>query len=175
RLQDLVGPAQLAVLALQLHQALVLGGRHARPLAAVDLSAPDPLAQRLRRRDPQLRGDRGDRRPLRVVLAPVLPHHPDRPLAQLVRVLRRSAHRSILSQNGASTFPGAVQAPPGSWGRDRGSPTLTPQPSTLNPQPSTLNPHVYNLVPMNRRRFLALAVAGLPLRAARAAWAADAT
>src|SRR5581483_3843110 len=109
RLQDLVGPAQLAVLALQLHQALVLGGRHARPLAAVDLSAPDPLAQRLRRRDPQLRGDRGDRRPLRVVLAPVLPHHPDRPLAQLVRVLRRSAHRSILSQNGASTFPGAVQ------------------------------------------------------------------
>jgi hypothetical protein len=47
RAQNLVGSAQLTVLTLKILDALLLGSRHARPGAGVDLVAADPLAQRL--------------------------------------------------------------------------------------------------------------------------------
>src|SRR5688500_14587109 len=82
RLQDLIRPAQLAVLALELLDALSLGGAHARPRTAIDLGLANPLAQRLVRH-PQLARDRRDRRPLRLVLGLVLEHHPHRTLPDL--------------------------------------------------------------------------------------------
>ena len=53
------------------------------PGAAIDLRATDPLAQRLRRTDPQLRGDRADRLELTRVLVLGLDHQPYSALPQL--------------------------------------------------------------------------------------------
>ncbi|MPZ47916.1 MAG: hypothetical protein GEU75_01130 [Dehalococcoidia bacterium] len=108
RLEDLVRPAQLAVLAFQLAKPLPLVRRQARPAAGIDLSPSHPLAQRLRRHA-ALAGDRLDRRPLRGVLARVLQHQANRPLPDLYWIPRSLCHAPILSQLGASTFPGAIQ------------------------------------------------------------------
>ena len=62
--ESLVGPIQLAILALELLEPLKLAGRQSSPAASVALCLPHPLAQRLRRAA-HLLGDRADRRPLR--------------------------------------------------------------------------------------------------------------
>ena len=67
QLQDLVGLAQFANLALQLLDALLLGGGRTWPDAAVALALAHLLAQRLGGAA-DLAGDRLDRRPLRRVL-----------------------------------------------------------------------------------------------------------
>ena len=67
QLQDLVGLAQLAHLAFEFLDALLLGRRGARPNAAVALALAHPLAQGLAGAA-DLAGDGLDRRPLRRVL-----------------------------------------------------------------------------------------------------------
>lgn len=59
-LEDLVGPAQFAVLALQNLDPFLFRGRQAAAGTAVDLGLADPLADGLRA-DAQLAGDVGDR------------------------------------------------------------------------------------------------------------------
>lgn len=78
-LQDLVGPTQLAILALKLLDALFLCSRDARPAALSDLRLPQPATQGLRGTT-DLAGNRTDRRPLRLVLANVLQDHTQRTL-----------------------------------------------------------------------------------------------
>jgi hypothetical protein len=95
KLRPLVSPAQLAVLPLKLLDPLGLSTRRPRPLAIIDLDLPHPQAQRLGGH-PELLGDRADRRPLRVVLVPVLEHHPHGTLANLTRIRLDVSHRSIL-------------------------------------------------------------------------------
>src|SRR3712207_5802128 len=68
---------------------------------------PQPQAQRLGSHT-KLPRNRADRRPLRRILAPVLLHQPHRAVSHFLGVPASSVHRSILSQHGASTFPGAV-------------------------------------------------------------------
>src|SRR6187549_4117016 len=63
QLQDLVGLAQLANLALEFLDALLLGCRRTRPCTAVALALANPPSQRLGRAA-DLRSDRLDRRPL---------------------------------------------------------------------------------------------------------------
>ena len=52
-----------------------------------------------------------DRRPLGRVLPLVLKHQPDCPLANFRRISCRLVHNSILSRNGVSGKPGAIQIP----------------------------------------------------------------
>src|SRR5688572_10342623 len=85
------------------------GRRGDRSGTTRSLAAPQSLPRGLRRH-PQLLGDRLDRRPLRRVLVPMLPHQPHRPLTQLGRVPRGFRHGSILSNSGASRKAGAVQS-----------------------------------------------------------------
>src|SRR6266540_4999586 len=59
RPEDLACAAQLAVLAFQLGDALLLGGGHAGPLAGVDLGLAGPVAKGLTV-DAELVGDAGD-------------------------------------------------------------------------------------------------------------------
>jgi hypothetical protein len=73
--QDLVGLAQLAVLALQ---------RDAGFAAGISLGLVHPTAQRLGR-TADLGRDRHDRCPLRGVLRSMLTHHPDSALTHLRR------------------------------------------------------------------------------------------
>src|SRR6266540_6374600 len=70
-------------------------GRPGRP--PIDLGTAHPLAKRLGR-DAEHGGDRCDGEPLRGMLVPVLEHHPDRPLAQLLRVPASSCQGSNLSR-----------------------------------------------------------------------------
>ena len=109
--QDLVGLSKLAVLALQRLQLRRHVGRHAGPLAAVDLGLLHPLVQRLRRAA-DLGRDRRDRRPARGMLAFVIQHHPHRAVADLRRKLvrRLARHGSTFSGVGASGKPGAVHS-----------------------------------------------------------------
>src|SRR5690606_40614940 len=116
RLEDLVGAPQLAVLTLELLDPLGLHARDPRALARVGLSLTHPTPERLRGH-PELPGDRHDRRPLRLILALLIEHHPRRPLADLTRIRRLPWHMTqILSRDRASKFPGAVHcaAPDGS-------------------------------------------------------------
>jgi hypothetical protein len=82
--QDLVGLAQLAVLALQRFEALTLIGRDAGFAAGISLGLVHPTAQRLGR-TADLGRDRHDRCPLRGVLRSMLTHHPDSALTHLRR------------------------------------------------------------------------------------------
>src|SRR3954452_22045489 len=77
--QDLIGLPQLADLTLQRLDALALLRRRARPLAHVALSLPHPLPERLGRA-PDLARDRAYRGPLGGMVAPMVQHHPYRPL-----------------------------------------------------------------------------------------------
>src|SRR5215207_8259191 len=110
-LQDLVGPPQLAVLALQRLEPLALVTGQPRAEAVIGLSPADPLAQRLSG-DPKLVRDGGDHRPLGGVLVLVLEHQPDGPLPQLLGIPAWSCHGSNLSRVGASRNPGAVHFHP---------------------------------------------------------------
>src|SRR5918996_5992590 len=108
RLEDLVRAAQLAVLALELLDALGLRAGYPRSLAAVGLGLAHPAAQRLRGH-PELLRDRRDRRPLGLIGALLLEHHPRRPLTDLTRIRRLPWHMAqILSRDRASKFAGAV-------------------------------------------------------------------
>src|SRR5262249_62280096 len=78
-LQDLVGPPQLEVLPLELLEPLPLLSCQAGPPALVPLGLAHPLPERLRC-TADLLGDRGDRRPLRIVSGLVLHDHPHSPL-----------------------------------------------------------------------------------------------
>lgn len=80
--QDLIGLPQLAVLPLQRLDPLALIRRRATAGARVALRQADPVPQRLARAD-DLRRDRGDRRSLRRMIAPVLQHHPNCPFSNL--------------------------------------------------------------------------------------------
>ena len=73
---------RLAILALQLLQALALIGRQTAALAAIALGLPHPLAQRLSGAA-QLAGDRRDRGPLRRVLRRMLSDQANGPLSYL--------------------------------------------------------------------------------------------
>src|ERR671918_605011 len=84
-LEDLVGPAQLADLALQLGDAPTLLAGHPGTGAAVDLGLAHPAAQGLAA-DAQLAGHAGDRAEPLPGLLDRLQHHADRALAQLGRV-----------------------------------------------------------------------------------------
>src|SRR4051794_37426764 len=108
--QDLIGLAQLAVLALQGLDALLLRRGRPGPQTLVTLGLADPLAQGLGRA-PNFGRDRADGRPLRGVVAPMIQHHPHRTLPDLRRKLVRGllGHGSTFSRVGASGKPGAVQ------------------------------------------------------------------
>src|SRR5450759_3034941 len=100
----LVGPAQLAVLPLELFHPGPLLGREAGPLAAVDLGLVDPLAQGLGA-DAELARHPGDRPEALTPLAAGLEDHADGPLPELGRVpsLERAAaavlcHDSMILQ-----------------------------------------------------------------------------
>jgi hypothetical protein len=129
-LQDLIGPAQLAVLALQRLEPLALVAGQPRAEAVIGLGSADPLAQRLCR-DADLVRDGGDRRPLRGVLVLVLEHQSDGPLPQLWWVPARSCHGSNLSRVGASRNPGAIHQP----ASQPGAPTPLPPIPLPDPSP----------------------------------------
>jgi hypothetical protein len=86
---------------------LTLFRRCAGPLTSVALGLPHPLPERLSGAA-DLGRDRADRGPLRRMIAPVLQHHPHRPLPHLRRkpVRRLLRHDPILSTVGAPTNPG---------------------------------------------------------------------
>src|SRR5262249_47000884 len=90
RLQDLVRPTQLSILTLELLPPRPPVGGDPRPPALIDLAPTYPDAQRLGRAA-DLRSDRDDRRPLRLVLMLMLEHQPHRPLTNLWRVPPRCA------------------------------------------------------------------------------------
>src|SRR5439155_5756382 len=108
-LQDLVGASQLEVLALERLQSSPFVRGQPRTLAGVTLGLPYPTTQRLRGAA-DLLDDRGDRRPLRIVLVLLLEDHPNCPVPNLGGEPARSCHDPILSRNGASGNPGAVQS-----------------------------------------------------------------
>ena len=72
----------------------------------------DPAAQRFNGATDLLR-DRLDRRPLRSILGSVVEDHPYRPFPNLGGIPLQCAHDSILSRNGVSGNPGAVQGSDG--------------------------------------------------------------
>jgi hypothetical protein len=80
--EDLVGLAQLFVLAFKLLQALQLGRRDAGPGAVVDLIALDPFVEGLGHAA-DLWGEGFDGGPQRGVVAAVLTHHANSPFADL--------------------------------------------------------------------------------------------
>src|SRR5450759_995344 len=106
----LVGPAQLAVLPLELFHPGPLLGREAGPLAAVDLGLVDPLAQGLGA-DAELARHPGDRPEALTPLAAGLEDHADGPLPELGRVpsLERAAAAAVLCHD--SMILQAVETP----------------------------------------------------------------
>src|SRR5207249_11517671 len=107
-LQDLVGPSELEVLAVKDLQTLTFIGREARSEALVGLGLADPAPERFVGHA-ELVGDRADRGPLRVVLVPVVEHHPHCALTYFAGIPSWSWHGSNLSRSGASRKPEAVQ------------------------------------------------------------------
>jgi hypothetical protein len=88
RLEDLIGTAQLADLAFQLGDALLLNSGHTGPLAGVDLGLAHPVAQRLAV-DAELVGDADDRAGLPTGLLADLEHHPHGTVTKLLGILPR--------------------------------------------------------------------------------------
>lgn len=107
--QDLDRPLQLAVLAVEFLLAGSLLGRQAGMLALDALRLPDPTAQRLGRAT-DLLGDRLGRPPTATRARSRAPGPAVRPLANLRARPARSCHDPILTNNGASAKPGAVQS-----------------------------------------------------------------
>lgn len=81
-LEDLVGPAQLAVLALELLHPFALLGRQAAALASVDLGLADPQSERFRS-DAELLSDAGHRAVAITSLGDRLGDEPDGPFPEL--------------------------------------------------------------------------------------------
>lgn len=92
-LQNRVRPAQLSHLTLELGQPGRVIGRHARPVALVNLGLDHPVAQRLGV-DAQLLADPLQRPGPGGWVTPRVDHHPGRSLPQLVGVLPRCRHDS---------------------------------------------------------------------------------
>src|SRR5579859_5970226 len=90
RPQDLIGPAQLPILPLQLGDPTLVLVRHPRPPTTVDLGLVDPVPQRLGPY-PQLPGDPPDHPVTLTALLDGIHHKPNRPLPKLGRIplLRR--------------------------------------------------------------------------------------
>src|SRR3954454_12159128 len=129
--QDLVGLAQLAVLALQRSDAFLLGRGRAGAPALIALGLANPAAQGLRRAA-DLGGNRADRSRLRGVLALVVEHHPHRTGTDLRRIRGNMlGHGSILPGSGASGKPGAVQL-------SMVAPTLVTAPQRTRASPSSI-------------------------------------
>src|SRR3954470_23643860 len=104
-----LGP-EFAVLPLQRLDPLALVRGRPGPHALVAFSLAYPVPERLARAA-DLGRNRADRRMLRVVLALVLQHHPNRALAHLRGEEWGSLrHGSILARVGASGKPEAVQS-----------------------------------------------------------------
>ena len=78
--QDLIGLPEFAVFPLQCLDPVTILRRLAGSRTAVTLGLPDPAPQRLRRAA-DLRRDRIDRFPLRGVVALMIQHQADSPLA----------------------------------------------------------------------------------------------
>src|SRR5690625_2033897 len=108
RLQNLVGPAQFAVLLLQRLETLALLGGHAGSNTTVDFRSLNP-SQQSRWRATDLRCNRLDSRPQRPILIAVLLHQTHRTFTYFRGKLVVLAHGSILSRNEASSKPGAIQ------------------------------------------------------------------
>src|SRR5699024_8494431 len=110
--QDLVRTPQLGVLFLQLADLGELLRGLARLGVTVDLRLPEPLAQRLRRTNTELAGDRADR--LELTRIPALGHRlddsPDRALTKLPRILTGTCHDSILQSMEPPDIPGRFTA-----------------------------------------------------------------
>src|SRR5206468_1392975 len=113
--QNLIRSTELEILSFQFSQALAVIGREARAVPRATLCLLHPTPERLMRA-PDLLRDGSDRCPLRPILRTVVLHQPHRPLAHLCREPRLSCpfrHDSILSREGASDNPGAIQADKG--------------------------------------------------------------
>jgi hypothetical protein len=106
--EDLIRPPQLPDLPLQLLEAIAFSAGQAAANSLVTFGLAQPLPKGLRGA-PDLPRDRADRRPLGLMLRLVLHDHADRPLPHLRCVSACSSHDPILSRNGASGKPGAVQ------------------------------------------------------------------
>src|SRR5215510_10907899 len=91
--QDLVGPFQLTILALEFFEALSFRTSQPRAFALVALRLPNPFTQGLTCAA-DLSRDRVDRRPLRFVFSLVLKDHPNRSFPNFRRILLRSVHDS---------------------------------------------------------------------------------
>lgn len=105
--QGLVGPLQLPVLSLELLQAPSLTAGQPRGLAQVTPGLVPSLARPLGG-PAELRRDRTDWRPLRVVLALTLQHQSNRPLPCFRRIPCLRLQDSILPSIGVSGSPGAA-------------------------------------------------------------------
>ena len=132
--QDLVGLAQLAVLALQ---GVQLGGHvggDAGAVAAVGLRLLDPLVQRLRRTADPGR-DREDRLPARWVIALTLQQEPHCARPDLGTAIAGGLVRGAPTFSGMGAFdkPGAVQARRTALSRRRTSPTTSRASGTGRP------------------------------------------
>jgi hypothetical protein len=103
--EDVIGAAELPILALQHLKAILLRGRR-----ACFLGLSHPPAERFRR-TPQLGGDGPDGRLLRAMVRRLLPHQPNGALPNFPLKLAPLAfgHASNLSQEGVSSKSGAVQ------------------------------------------------------------------
>ena len=94
-------------------------------------------------------GDRGDRRPLRRVVLGVLEHHPHRSLPHLRGKPAWSRHDPILSRNGASGKPGAVQMPH-PWRGCSGGHRAGDAPISVNDKGGNLPPLRRNIYTVSR-------------------------
>src|SRR5690606_31323598 len=107
--QNLVGFAQLAVLALQGLDAVALFGRLAGALSSVGLLATNPAMQRLRD-TANLRSNGLNGRPLGWIVVQVFQNHAHSTFTNFRGVGRGLIHSLIFSRVEASTKPGAIQA-----------------------------------------------------------------
>jgi hypothetical protein len=98
-----------ADIALKLLQPFSFVTAQTGPYALVSLVLPDPATQRLIG-TADLRRDRLDRRPLRVMLFLILQNQANGSLSYFLRVSFQSVHCSILSKNRASRKPGAAHS-----------------------------------------------------------------
>src|ERR1700728_2349198 len=97
RLQDLIRPAQLTVLPLQLRDPPLILGRLSGPLPRIDLRLIHPVAERLGV-DAQPMADPGDRPTLFPCLRPHFEDHSHCPFPQLSGMLLPGYHETLLSQ-----------------------------------------------------------------------------
>src|SRR5690606_28271440 len=110
RLQNLIGPAKLLDLSLQRLEAFALVGTHAGTYAAIDFRALHPPEQCINR-TANLRRDGLGCCPLGGILVTVLLHQAHGAFTDFRGKLVVLAHGSIFSRIGASSKPGAIQAP----------------------------------------------------------------